>query len=80
MNYFTSASINSTQRIRRLAAKLDSKSRLVLPLFVREQLGLGKGDLVLMEIEGCAGFLTMRLSKTKPIEKMRRSSKNGWEE
>ncbi len=80
MSHFISFSAKPTQRIRRMAAKLDSKSRLVLPLFVREQLGLEKGGLVLMEIEEGAGFFMARLSKAKPLEGMRRSSKNGWEE
>ncbi len=63
-----------------MAAKLDSKGRLVLPLFIRETLRIEKEGLLLMEIQSDNNFVLVRFSKTRQPVRMNRNSKNGWEQ
>ncbi len=62
-----------------IVCKLDSKARLVLPLCIRDNLSVSKGDTVLLEVAysgGDAAFVKVSKGSEKGL---RRTSKNGWE-
>ncbi|MFH1056499.1 MAG: hypothetical protein V1717_01730 [Candidatus Micrarchaeota archaeon] len=70
---------------RKFACKLDSKARLVLPLFVRERLSVSKNDVILLcaieDEETPNGGLVLVVKKLSSSESpsLLRTSKNGWE-